>query len=148
MKLKIAFLQLLPGKTLREQYDTGKTACDKAKEMGADIALFPEMWSDGYYLPQDEKELSSLSISKESDFIAGFRELAKKLEIAIGITFLEKHDPSRSTHSFCLTAKVRRSCTIQKCISARLTLKKCCRRVRIFMQRSSTRKRAALMSVR
>ena len=101
MKLKIAFLQLLPGKTLREQYDTGKTACDKAKEMGVDIALFPEMWSDGYYLPQDEKELSSLSISKESDFIAGFRELAKKLEIAIGITFLEKHDP-KPLNSFIL----------------------------------------------
>ncbi|MBP3857503.1 MAG: carbon-nitrogen hydrolase family protein [Ruminiclostridium sp.] len=101
MKLKIAFLQLLPGKTLQEQYDIGKTACEKAKEMGADIALFPEMWSDGYYLPQDETELNSLAISKENDFIDGFRELAQKLEIAIGITFLEKHDP-KPLNSFIL----------------------------------------------
>ena len=93
MKLKIAFLQLLPGKNLREQFDIGKTACEKAKEMGADIALFPEMWSDGYYLPQDEAELNALAISKDSEFVAGFRELAEKLEIAIGITFLEKHEP-------------------------------------------------------
>lgn len=101
MKLKIAFLQLLPGKTLQEQYDTGKTACEKAKKMCADIALFPEMWSDGYYLPQDETELNTLPISKESDFIDGFRKLAKKLEIAIGITFLEKHEP-KPLNSFIL----------------------------------------------
>ncbi len=101
MKLKIAFLQLLPGKTLQEQYDTGKTACEKAKKMGADIALFPEMWSDGYYLPQDETELNLLAIGKESDFIAGFRELAEKLEIAIGVTFLEKHEP-KPLNSFIL----------------------------------------------
>ena len=32
MKLKTAFLQLLPGKTLQEQYDIGKTACEKARK--------------------------------------------------------------------------------------------------------------------
>lgn len=93
MKLKIAFLQLLPEKTLQKQFRKGKTACEQAKEMGADIVLFPEMWSDGYYLPQDEAELNTLAIGKDSDFIAGFRELAAKLELAIGITFLEKNSP-------------------------------------------------------
>lgn len=101
MKLKIAFLQLLPKKNLREQFDIGKTACEKAKEIGADIALFPEMWSDGYYLPQDEAELNALAIGKDSEFVAGFRELSEKLEIAIGITFLEKHEP-RPLNSFIL----------------------------------------------
>ncbi len=93
MKLKIAFLQLLPAKNLQEQFDIGRKACKKAKDMGADIALFPEMWSDGYYLPGDEAELNKLAIGEDSDFIAGFRELAEKLEIAIEITFLEKHEP-------------------------------------------------------
>lgn len=93
MKLKIAFLQLLPEKTLQKQFRKGKTACEQAKKMGADIVLFPEMWSDGYYLPQDEAELNTLAIGKDSDFIAGFRELAAKLELAIGITFLEKNSP-------------------------------------------------------
>ena len=93
MRIKIAFVQLLPGIDLDENLDIGKKACVEAKEKGADIALFPEMWSDGYYLPQDEKEVNSLAISKDSDFINEFRELARELQMAIGITFLEKNNP-------------------------------------------------------
>ena len=93
MKFKIALLQLMPGKTLDEQQRIGTKACRKAKEMGADVALFPEMWSDGYYLPQDEKEVTALAVSAGSDFVLGFRDLAKELEMAIGITFLEENDP-------------------------------------------------------
>ena len=93
MRIKIAFVQLLPGIDLDENLDIGKKACVEAKEKGADIALFPEMWSDGYYLPQDEKELSSLAISKDSDFINDFRGLARELQMTIGITFLEKNNP-------------------------------------------------------
>ena len=92
MKLKIAFLQLLPGKSLEEQMEIGKRACAEARSGGADIALFPEMWSDGYYLPQDEKKLNQLSIRKDSDFIQAFRNLAAELRMAIGITFLERTD--------------------------------------------------------
>ena len=93
MRIKIAFVQLLPGIDLDENLDIGKKACVEAKEKGADIALFPEMWSDGYYLPQDEKEVNSLAISKDCDFINEFRELARELQMAIGITFLEKNNP-------------------------------------------------------
>ena len=93
MRLKIALLQLLPGKTLDEQLKKGIEACRKAKEMGADVALFPEMWSDGYYIPQDEEELKALAISAGSDFVLSFRDLAKELEMAIGITYLEENDP-------------------------------------------------------
>ncbi len=93
MNLKIAFLQVLPGKNLEENLTIGKKACIEAKEKGADVALFPEMWSDGYYLPQDEEELRKLAISKDSDFINEFRNLSKELEMAIGITFLEEHEP-------------------------------------------------------
>lgn len=93
MRIKIAFVQLLPGIDLDENLDIGKKACVEAKEKGSDIALFPEMWSDGYYLPQDEKEVNSLAISKDSDFINEFRELARELQMAIGITFLEKNNP-------------------------------------------------------
>ena len=51
--LRIALLQLLPGETLEEKLQTGLAACRKAKEGGADIALFPEMWSCGYSIPED-----------------------------------------------------------------------------------------------
>ncbi len=93
MNLKIAFLQILPGKSLDENFLIGKKACIEAKEKGADIALFPEMWSDGYDLPQDQDQLNMLAIEKESAFLNGFRELASELQMAIGITFLEKHSP-------------------------------------------------------
>ncbi|MBR3665599.1 MAG: carbon-nitrogen hydrolase family protein [Ruminococcus sp.] len=92
MILKIAFVQMLPGKTVEENYTIGTDACKKAKEMGADIILFPEMWSSGYAIPQDEAILRSLAIENNSSFINGFGLLAKEIGTAIGITFLEKND--------------------------------------------------------
>ncbi len=47
----------------------------EAKEKGADIALFPEMRNDRYYLPQDENEIKTLSVEKNSRFIEEFRRV-------------------------------------------------------------------------
>lgn len=93
MKVKIAFVQMIPGKTIWERYETGQAACQKAKAMGADIALFPEMWSCGYYIPQDSNQLRALAITEQSDFVQGFSKTAEKLNMAIGITFLEQNEP-------------------------------------------------------
>ena len=93
MRLKVALLQMLPGRSLDEQLNIGKVACVKAKDIGADIALFPEMWSDGYFLPQEDGAVDKLAITKDSEFIVSFSSLAKELQMAIGITFLEKHEP-------------------------------------------------------
>ncbi len=48
--LNIALLQIAPGPTLEENLEKGLAACKKAKDLGADIALFPEMWSCGYQI--------------------------------------------------------------------------------------------------
>lgn len=93
MILKIALLQLLPCGTPEGQLNKGKEACRKAKEAGADIALFPEMWSDGYALPQEKEVLAKLAVSGDGEFVGEFRSLARELQMAIGITFLEKHSP-------------------------------------------------------
>lgn len=90
MTLKIALLQLLPGKTLEEQLQLGTAACERAKSLGADIALFPEMWSCGYSIPRDKEKLESLALTAQSSFVRNFSSLASRLEMAIGITFLEK----------------------------------------------------------
>ena len=90
MTLKIALLQLLPRKTLEEQLQLGTAACERAKALGADIALFPEMWSCGYSIPQDKEKLESLALTAQSSFVRSFADLAARLEMAIGITFLEK----------------------------------------------------------
>ena len=88
MKLKIALLQILPEGDLLE---TGKIACRKAADMGAGIALFPEMWSCGYEF--DEISVSSLAISADSEFVSEFGMLAKELDMAIAVTFLERDLP-------------------------------------------------------
>ena len=93
MTLNIALLQLLPGEGLAEQLEKGKAACTMAKEKGADIALFPEMWSDGYFLPQEEEALKALAIPSEHEWVRAFGALAAELKMAIGITFLEAHEP-------------------------------------------------------
>ncbi|MBD5408913.1 MAG: carbon-nitrogen hydrolase family protein [Treponema sp.] len=91
--LKIALLQIMPAGSLQGNLEKGLDACVRAKKMGADIALFPEMWSCGYSIPEDICELKQLSISENSDFVCEFQNLAKNLKIAIGITFLETSEP-------------------------------------------------------
>lgn len=99
--LKVALMQLLPEDNLAGNLEKGIDYCKRAKQMGADIALFPEMWSCGYNIPQDNNELNNLSISSDSEFILAFKNLAKELEMAIAITFLEKHNNSYR-NSMCL----------------------------------------------
>lgn len=91
--LKVALLQLMPEKTLKGNLQKGTEYCIKAKEMGADIALFPEMWSNGYSIAEDVEELKADAISSDSTFVRSFCELAKELDMAVGITFLEQFEP-------------------------------------------------------
>ena len=91
-KLKIALLQLAPGDTLEENLEKGISSCKAAKEKGADIALFPEMWSNGYRIyDRDVQQWQAEAIPAEGEFVNAFGVLAKELDMAIGITLLEKH---------------------------------------------------------
>lgn len=91
--IKIALLQILPTDTLAGNLQKGIEYCKKAKALGADIVLFPEMWSVGYNIPEDMKALKNSAIAIDSDFMRGFSELSKELNIAIGVTLLESHEP-------------------------------------------------------
>lgn len=93
--LKIALLQIAPGKTLKENLDKGIKYCNRAKEMGADITLFPEMWSNGYNIYNKSVEKwKADAIPVTGDFVNTFGSLAKELNMAIGITLLEKYESS------------------------------------------------------
>ena len=95
-KLKIALLQLIPHATLSENLKKGTEACKKAKRMGADIVLIPEMWSNGYRIyDRPLKEWTAEAISLEDDFVISFGKLAKELNMAIGITLLERYEDSQ-----------------------------------------------------
>ena len=91
--LKIALLQLLPENTQEQNLVKGISACQKAKELGADIALFPEMWNNGYNIAKDLTKLKAQAVAADSKFVAAFREKAKELDMAVGITFLESFEP-------------------------------------------------------
>lgn len=90
--LKIALLQIAPGNTIDENLEKGIQFCREAKKKDADIALFPEMWSNGYRIydrPVDEWKAEA--ITKESEFVKKFRELSRELDMAIGVTLLEEY---------------------------------------------------------
>ena len=88
--LRLALLQIMPTGSLDGNLEKGMTYCKKAKALGADVVLFPEMWSNGYDIYTRSPEIwMKEAISIESEFINSFKDLAKELEMAIGITFLE-----------------------------------------------------------
>lgn len=108
-QLKIALLQLTAaGSDQTANLHKGDEACRAAKAMGADIALFPEMWNIGYtpYTPRvwadsfvrdnpDDQPLleawKAQAVGADDAFIQHFRALAVELEMAIAITYLEKY---------------------------------------------------------
>ena len=92
--MKIALMQLLPAGSEAENRKKGAEWCRRAKDAGADIALFPEMWSCGYSFPQDTAALKTSATAADGNFVNSFGELAARLQMAVGITFLEQYEPS------------------------------------------------------
>ena len=103
---KIAILQLNATKEYSNSLNKGIESCKKAKKLGADLAVFPEMWNTGYEQLfkgdlKDNLDISqekiniwkSNAISESSDYISKFKDLAKELDMAIAITFLEEYFP-------------------------------------------------------
>lgn len=92
--LNIALLQITPTGSLAGNLKKGIAACREAKAMGADIALFPEMWSCGYDICEPPvEEWVRKAIELDSEFVAKFGALAAELDMAIAVTVLEKHEP-------------------------------------------------------
>ena len=71
----------------------GVEFCRNAKAMGADLALFPEMWNNGYSLSYDMEVMERNSEDQDGLFVNTFKELAAELEMAIAVTYLEKYKP-------------------------------------------------------
>lgn len=107
--IKVALLQMTAcGADQQSNLEKGDAYCRQAKALGADIALFPEMWNIGYtpfhqdillhdytredavFYADDIKKWQAQAISTDSAFVQHFRALAKELKMAIAITYLEK----------------------------------------------------------
>lgn len=120
MNITIALLQMTAcGNDQAANLAKGEEYCRRAKAMGADIALFPEMWNIGYtpYFPleqepcdvwrapekwqdgvlspyaglqQEREQWQAQAISRGDNFVTHFRKLAHELNMAIAITYLER----------------------------------------------------------
>lgn len=91
--LTIALLQINPTGTLDGNLAKGILACRRAAELGADIALFPEMWSNGYALHgRPVEDWTAEAVDVDGDFVSAFGELARELNMAIGVTLPERYE--------------------------------------------------------
>jgi N-carbamoylputrescine amidase len=94
--LKVALLQLFSlSFDQAANQAKGLLFCRRARQMGADIALFPEMWNIGYQLPDPNlpNQVESWrrhAIDRDGEFVTCYRELARELNMAIALTYLEK----------------------------------------------------------
>jgi len=97
--ITVALLQMQPdGNNVAANFDKAERFCRDAAAEGADIALMPEMWSIGYTRfdpdkPDAREDFYKDALAGHSDAIQRFSVLAKELDMAIGVTYLEAYDP-------------------------------------------------------
>ena len=118
--LRVALLQMAPcGSDQQANLSKGEAYCREASKLGADIALFPEMWNIGYagYAPEATADTDlwraperwaagedsgwealrearerwqAQAVDRDGAFVTHFRALARELDMAIAITYLER----------------------------------------------------------
>ena len=94
--LVIALLQMTShGNDQAANLEKGERFCRRAAAMGADIALFPEMWNIGYAgydadVPGAREAWQAQALAHDGAFVRHFQALAAELEMAIALTYLEK----------------------------------------------------------
>lgn len=99
--LRVALLQMA-GSGIDQEANRfqGEEFCRFAGNLGADIALFPEMWNVAYTpCPSDldgRREWLDLAVTRNGPFVRSFRRLARELDMAIAITYLERRSGALS----------------------------------------------------
>ena len=92
----VALLQMAGcGADRRAGSEKGEAFCRRAADAGADLALFPELWSTGmtYFDPSDEASRArwrAQAVTREDPYVAHFRGLARELRMAVALTYLEE----------------------------------------------------------
>ena len=105
--IHIALIQPMSESNQEINLKKGIEFCRKAKAMGADIVLFPEMYNIGYTsydpdIPGDLEDWIKKSVDKKNRFVTTFQDLAKELNMAIAISYLETREgyPRNTTTLF------------------------------------------------
>ncbi len=98
MKFTIALLQITPSEDDQNRnLAKGLEYCRKSKALGADLAVFPELWNIGFAPSPIGSEARQVwmdsAIDQRSTFFQSFAALARDLDLNIAITYLEAHLP-------------------------------------------------------
>ncbi|MCL2507788.1 MAG: carbon-nitrogen hydrolase family protein [Oscillospiraceae bacterium] len=93
MTFCVALLQMISCPTQAENLQKGIDWCRRAKAMGADLALFPEMWNVGYDLSGDSGGWNAKAVDTRGEYVGAYKNLARELDMAIAVTYLEKYEP-------------------------------------------------------
>jgi len=93
--LRIALVQPVKVPDQEVNLKNGEMFCRQAKEKGADIVVFPELYNIGYNgidfdAPNAIENWNNKAIGPGDGFIERFKELAIELDLAILITYLER----------------------------------------------------------
>jgi len=92
MIFKVALLQVVGADNdPQANLVKGEAACRSAESLGADLALFPEMWNINYSLGWERPfPWQEQAIDRGDAWFAHFRDLARELDMAIALTYLER----------------------------------------------------------
>ncbi|HEX9992979.1 MAG TPA: carbon-nitrogen hydrolase family protein [Acidimicrobiales bacterium] len=95
--LRLALLQVLPpGPDPAANLEAGLAACREAAAAGAHLALFPEVWSNGYTpCPDDEdgrRRWRAAAVRPGDGFVEAHGDLARTTGMAIAVTHLAATD--------------------------------------------------------
>ena len=91
-ELRVALLQLVGcGYDRAASLARGQAACRAAADAGADLALFPELWSTGYaFIDGDLARWRAQAVMHDDPWVAAYSDLAADLRMAIAVTYLER----------------------------------------------------------
>ena len=91
----VALLQMTPCGDREASLAKGEEFCRRARDAGADLALFPEMWNVGHAFfdraePGARERWAARAVGPDDPFVRHFRALAAELRIAVALTYLER----------------------------------------------------------
>jgi predicted amidohydrolase len=81
--------------------------CRQAKELGANLALFPEMWSTGYarpksFEPADIRDWRSHALPEDGVYLNSLRKAAKDLQMGIVATCMSEGSPAPQNTAYLI----------------------------------------------
>lgn len=101
MNFTVALLQIAPfGNDVNRNIEKGLQWCRKAKSLGADLVVFPELWNIGATHSISES-WAAQAIHRTSGFLQSFAQFAREVSINIAVTYLEAHQP-KPRNSVCV----------------------------------------------